>query len=284
MRTTTLEGVPEDERFDIGGDDDREDNASTEDHMSNSTSRLDESTDQLPSMSEKARGKQPAARILASSRTTSTSSLPTFSSMASQPFQPSQEWLESWYESLPLATIFKTINEAKTGGGVPEKSSRSIDEAVRTSHDTAFTPGFTDGFNDPTTAHGIEASALRGGSAFKQSSSKSQPGLHDLTMLKLATDHTGSGEVPSVVAEPPINFEWSSVARVWYMSELWGRVYIHEAEVSQGIGGLYSGTNIVLFKRSSTTPEISLRSPKGAIDAVGNSLAQRISNISLKRE
>jgi hypothetical protein len=68
------------------------------------------------------------------------------------------------------------------------------------------------------------------------------------------------------------------------MSELWGRVYIHEAEVSQGIGGLYSGTNIVLFKRSSTTPEISLRSPKGAIDAVGNSLAQRISNISLKRE
>jgi hypothetical protein len=98
------------------------------------------------------------------------------------------------------------------------------------------------------------------------------------------TDHAGSGEPPSVIAEPPSNFEWSSIARVWYMSELWGRVYIHEAEVSQGIGGLYSGTNIVLFKRSSTTQEISLRSPKGAIDAVGNSLAQRISSISLKRE
>jgi hypothetical protein len=176
MRTTTLEGVPEDERFDIGGDDDDDgdehEHASTDDHMHDSTSRLDESTDQLPSMSEKARGKQPAARILAASRTTSTSSLPTFSTMASPPFHPSQDWLESWYESLPLATIFKTINETKIGGGVPEKSSRSIDEAVRASHDVAFTPGITDGLDETVPAHGTEASALRGGSAFKQSSSK----------------------------------------------------------------------------------------------------------------
>jgi hypothetical protein len=103
-------------------------------------------------------------------------------------------------------------------------------------------------------------------------------------MLTDFSESTIHVEIPAVTAEPPSNFEWSSVARVWYMSELWGRIYIQEAEVSQGIGGLYSGTNIVLFKRSSSTQEISLRSPKGAIDAVGNSLAQRISNISLKRE
>jgi hypothetical protein len=284
MRTTTLEGVPEDERFDIGDDDDGEDNDSTDGYMRNSSSRLDESADQLPSMSEKARGKQPAARMLASSRTTSTSSLPTSSTMSLPPFHPSQEWLESWYESLPLATIFKNINEAKIGGSVPEQKSRSIDEEVRTSRETAFSPGLTDGSNDTGPKHGTEASALRGGSAFKQSLSKSQPEFTDFRMLTLLSDHAGSGEPPSVIAEPPSNFEWSSVARVWYMSEMWGRVYIHEAEVSQGIGGLYSGTNIVLFKRSSTTQEISLRSPKGAIDAVGNSLAQRISNISLKRE
>ncbi|KAF1822772.1 uncharacterized protein K489DRAFT_318710 [Dissoconium aciculare CBS 342.82] len=237
LRTPTLEEVPEDERFDIG-DDDGDEIEGVDNDMHNGTPHLDESADQLHQMSEKARGKQPASRVMALSRTTSASSLPTVSTITSQPFRPSQEWLESWYETLPLSTVFKTINEAKIGGGIPEKTTRSIDQAMHAHNDGKFTPGAN-----------IELT-----------------------------------NTAPVTAEPPSNFEWSSVARVWYMSELWGRIYIQEAEVSQGIGGLYSGTNIVLFKRSSSTQEISLRSPKGAIDAVGNSLAQRISNISLKRE
>ena len=59
-------------------------------------------------------------------------------------------------------------------------------------------------------------------------------------------------------------------------------VYLQEEEAFHGSGGLYSGTNIVLFRRSATNREISLRRPRGAIDAVGNSLAQRISSISMK--
>lgn len=57
---------------------------------------------------------------------------------------------------------------------------------------------------------------------------------------------------------------------------------MQEAEAFQGSGGLYSSTNVVLFRRSAGNQEISLRSPKGAIDAVGQSIAQRISTFSLK--
>jgi hypothetical protein len=140
LRTPTLEEVPEDERFDIG-DDDGDENEGVDNDMQNSTPHLNESTDQLHQMSEKARGKQPVSRVMALSRTTSASSLPTISTISSQQFRPSQEWLENWYETLPLSTIFKTINEAKIGGGIPEKTTRSIDETTHAHNDGNFTPG-----------------------------------------------------------------------------------------------------------------------------------------------
>jgi hypothetical protein len=140
LRTPTLEEVPEDERFDIG-DDDGDEIEGVDNDMHNGTPHLDESADQLHQMSEKARGKQPASRVMALSRTTSASSLPTVSTITSQPFRPSQEWLESWYETLPLSTVFKTINEAKIGGGIPEKTTRSIDQAMHAHNDGKFTPG-----------------------------------------------------------------------------------------------------------------------------------------------
>lgn len=81
---------------------------------------------------------------------------------------------------------------------------------------------------------------------------------------------------------PKEAFQWTPVAIGWYTALIWSRIYLSEAEAYQGAGGIYSSTNILLFKRSVTEQEISLRSPKGAIDAVGNAVAQRISSIGLK--
>lgn len=227
LQRTSLEEVPEDDRFGVGEDDEDLD----DDDAGSGKARAD---DRPTPMSEKARGKQPVARPSEVSRTTSASSLPTVSTITMQPFRPSQEWLESWYTTLPLATIFTTINNAKIGGTEPGSIAQS------------------------------RASSVTG---------------DDVTDRTGSIDNTSAASIP-----PPKAFEWTAVAIVWYTSEIWARIYLQEAEASQGLGGLYSGTNIVLFKRSSTSQQISLRSPKGAIDAVGNSLAQRISNISLKRE
>jgi hypothetical protein len=79
-----------------------------------------------------------------------------------------------------------------------------------------------------------------------------------------------------------MTFQWTAFAIGWYNALIWSRIYLQEVEAFQGSGGLYSSTNVVLFKRSTGGQEISFRNPKGAIDAVGNSLAQRISSISMK--
>jgi hypothetical protein len=76
----------------------------------------------------------------------------------------------------------------------------------------------------------------------------------------------------------PVNFQWTAVAVGWYNALIWSRIYLQEAEAFQGSTGLYNSTDIRLFRRHTASQEISLRSPKGAIDAVGNSLAQKISS------
>jgi hypothetical protein len=58
---------------------------------------------------------------------------------------------------------------------------------------------------------------------------------------------------------------------------LWGFIFAQDAQNNRGSNGLWAGTSIKLFNISSRQGDmISLRSPKGAVDAVGDSLARRI--------
>ncbi|SMR59975.1 unnamed protein product [Zymoseptoria tritici ST99CH_3D1] len=118
----------------------------------------------------------------------------------------------------------------------------------------------------------------------KSSNTSGKERTLDATLFsKPATDGSGeqTGDEKPKTAHGA-SFQWTAFAIGWYNALIWSRIYLQEVEAFQGSGGLYSSTNVVLFKRSTGSQEISLRSPKGAIDAVGNSLAQRISSISMK--
>ena len=54
---------------------------------------------------------------------------------------------------------------------------------------------------------------------------------------------------------------------------LWGWIYAADARI-------WLGTSIRLFNVRSQKNEISLRSPRGAVDAVGDTIARRIGSLS----
>lgn len=60
---------------------------------------------------------------------------------------------------------------------------------------------------------------------------------------------------------------------------LWGFIFAQDAQNNRGSNGLWAGTSIKLFNIANRYENISLRSPKGAVDAVGDSLARRISSL-----
>ena len=59
------------------------------------------------------------------------------------------------------------------------------------------------------------------------------------------------------------------------MSMLWGWVYASDS------ARIWLGTNIRLFNVLSQKNEVSLRNPRGAVDAVGDTIARRIGSLSL---
>ncbi|QIX01502.1 hypothetical protein AMS68_007019 [Peltaster fructicola] len=67
------------------------------------------------------------------------------------------------------------------------------------------------------------------------------------------------------------SFSWSPLALGWYLSMLWGFIYAQDASANRGSNGLWTRTCIRLFNIQSRSESISLRSPKGAVDAVGDS-------------
>ena len=78
-------------------------------------------------------------------------------------------------------------------------------------------------------------------------------------------------------------FEWSSLAIGWYESLLWGFIFTSEILVPRGISGAWNGTHIRLFKVQETAAQVpSILSPRGAVDAVGSNLIQRIGTINLR--
>jgi hypothetical protein len=78
-------------------------------------------------------------------------------------------------------------------------------------------------------------------------------------------------------------FEWSPLSLGWYESLLWGFVFAAEMFVAKGTAGVWNNTSIRLFKvqeAAATTP--SLLQPRGAVDAVGSNLVQRIGSLNLR--
>ena len=78
-------------------------------------------------------------------------------------------------------------------------------------------------------------------------------------------------------------FEWSPLSLGWYESLLWGFIFAAEMLVAKGTAGVWNNTSIRLFKvqeAAAATP--SLLQPRGAVDAVGSNLVQRIGSLNLR--
>ncbi len=292
----SLAEVPEDNQFAIGDDDEDDEAAGLDEkhvgdsaHDSSAESTVQAETTSPTRLSAKARGKQRAALQISTSRNTSTTSLPTLTlSTSTQTFKPSEQWLESWYSHLPLDQILKVIDDRESQKqGVSARTSIS-DTRADASVDRPSTARKEPGVD---TREARQPSPLARQSVESARSSQPAYGADGQGHLGLKGKHsiapiTTSANAPKSdnirpAAGGPVNFQWTAVAVGWYNALIWSRIYLQEAEAFQGSGGLYSSTDIKLFRRQGASQEISLRSPKGAIDAVGASLAQRISSISL---
>lgn len=78
-------------------------------------------------------------------------------------------------------------------------------------------------------------------------------------------------------------FEWSPLSLGWYESLLWGFVFAQEMLVAKGTAGVWNNTSIRLFKvQEGAAQAPSLMQPRGAVDAVGSNLVQRIGSLNLR--
>ncbi|OJD19226.1 hypothetical protein AJ78_00839 [Emergomyces pasteurianus Ep9510] len=251
-----LSHVPEDGTFAIG-DDDSDEEHEPHNTPSQSPSRensrapsvasgTDENVPpQLRGMSEKARGKMPASQ-LTFSRQNSTTSLSSYTPTiptSSGGFVPTTQWIESWVPELPLHTIITLIS--------------------------AISPH-------------IPPSALQ---------SSLNPDAR--TFISNLPSFAEEPQVHALLAEPsPIRvhlFEWSPLSLGWYESLLWGFIFASEMVVGSASGstpgavGVWNGTAIKLFKVQETAAQgPTLLAPKGAVDAVGSNLVQRIGSLNLR--
>ncbi|KAL4883047.1 high-temperature-induced dauer-formation protein-domain-containing protein [Aspergillus karnatakaensis] len=252
--------IPEENNnlFAIGGDDSEDEgegqHTPAQDSASVHTSRrqsiastVDESVPlQLRGMSEKARGKMPAGQPSFSRQNSMTSqiSMSTVFPPSSSGFTPTTGWLESWLPELPLHTILTII--AAIVPNVPESALQSSSSP--------------------------EARTLIG---------NLEPFAQD-PMIR------------SIISEPAParvhSFEWSALSMGWYESLLWGFIFSAEMVVGSASGatpgtvGVWNGTLIKLFKvQEAAAQGPTLLAPKGAVDAVGSNLVQRIGNLSLRR-
>jgi len=78
-------------------------------------------------------------------------------------------------------------------------------------------------------------------------------------------------------------FEWTPMSIGWYESLLWGFIFTSEMSVSKGTAGVWNGTLIKLFHVQATAAQTpSLLAPRGAVDAVGSNLVNRIGSLSFR--
>ncbi|KAG5974043.1 hypothetical protein E4U56_005028 [Claviceps arundinis] len=124
-KTPSLNDVPEDGAFAIGGPDDDSDEDSqpapvqstasaTQSQSSSGANANDDAVPiQLRGMSEKARGKMPigAQSFSRQNSTTSLGDQSSSSHMQSGSFEPSSQWIDSWLPELPLHSILTVIQQ-----------------------------------------------------------------------------------------------------------------------------------------------------------------------------
>jgi len=78
-------------------------------------------------------------------------------------------------------------------------------------------------------------------------------------------------------------FEWSPLSLGWYESLLWGFIFTAEMLVLKGTAGVWNGTTIKLFRVQETAAQTpSLLAPRGAVDAVGSTIVNRIGSLNLR--
>ncbi|KAE8152506.1 high-temperature-induced dauer-formation protein-domain-containing protein [Aspergillus avenaceus] len=253
-----LSRIPEENSpFAIGGDDSEDEEEQKTPAQSSPSvqssrrpsisSAVDESVPlQLRGMSEKARGKMPAGQPSFSRQNsmTSQSSMSAVFPSVSGGFTPTVAWLESWLPELPLHTILTIIS--------------------------AIAPHIPE-------------------SAFNSASSSEAR-----TLIANLPTFTEEPMIQAIISEAPParvhSFEWSALSMGWYESLLWGFIFSSEMVVGSASGatpgtvGVWNGTGIKLFKvQEAAAQGPTLLAPKGAVDAVGSNLVQRIGNLSLRR-
>lgn len=241
-RPQALAGVPEDDTFAIGDDEDDSDEepmptpaqSTTSENPSQASSagNADEAVPvQLRGMSEKARGKMPAA-ARSFSRQNSTTSLVAHSITGHSPsgsFEPTAHWIDSWLPELPLHTILTVVQQLS--------------------------------------------------SLFPRQISGRDVTNPEVVQRVQKVDLVGIEPTDAKVH----SFEWSQLALGWYESLLWGIIFTSELQLAKGSMGTWIGTGIKLFRVQETAPTgPSLTSPRGAVDAVGSNIVNRIGQINLR--
>ena len=78
-------------------------------------------------------------------------------------------------------------------------------------------------------------------------------------------------------------FEWSPLSLGWYESLLWGFIFTGEILILRGAAGVWNKTNVRLFRVQETAAQApTLASPRGAVDAVGGAIVNRIGSLNLR--
>ncbi|KAK6439333.1 hypothetical protein LTR95_004458 [Oleoguttula sp. CCFEE 5521] len=245
-RQTSLGNVPEHSAFTIGEDEDDDDDDMTrptapQSHVRGSrASSVDDAVPvQSRSMSEKARGKLPVGQGSFSRETSRNASTTSLASMT--PATPTT--LSSGMPS----TFTPTPGWLETW--LPHLPLHTILTVIAAEHD-----------RDPT---------LR---RRPFSSTTSIPTLPAASLSSPLTD---------LPAPPKVqHFHWSPLALGWYLSMLWGFIYAADGLNNPGSNGLWAGTHVKLFLvERRADGGVSLRRPKGAVDAVGGEIARRVAGL-----
>ncbi|KAI5303491.1 hypothetical protein KEM56_007493 [Ascosphaera pollenicola] len=201
---------------------------------------------QLRGMSEKARGKMPVGQMHFS-RQNSSASLGSYTMAPSTNavgFVPTSQWVDSWVTDLPLHATLAVISALMPHMPTPDLPGPSDPEAQRI---ISNLPAFAE-----------------------------DPSIQTLT----------ADRSPARIH----SFEWSPLSLGWYESLLWGSIFTSEMVVGNntsgstpGAVGVWNGTMIKLFKvQEGAAQSPSLFAPRGAVDAVGNNLVQRINSLGFR--
>jgi hypothetical protein len=275
----------EDETFAIGDSSDSDDEERpTPSHsttsVNNSRTPSITSEDHVPiqlrGLSEKARGKLPAGAPTFQRQNSSTSLTSPTTLGSRTGFTANAEWLNSWLPELPLNTLLTVIKALSPK--FPQSVSRE-----RTS--SSPQPASANSSRRPSMQTDTEATTT--------------PSLTDF-LTSLPSTST-LPPIAALLATPsPIRvhlFEWSPLSLGWYMSVLYSLIFTAEMHIAPasttantltGTGGgagpvgVWNGTAVKLFSvQEGGRRGVSLREPRGAVDAVGTRLVSGVRGLGL---